>query len=226
MDFLGKSKYYSGEWFLSDGKFSFIIQDNDIFYYQIGHIDNYDNIITDYYIDSNSIFNPILIKNIFNSKSIDIFLKDIFFDKNNNSFLLPSEEKIVCYCYKLSNEEKIKDKEKNVLKKYINEISNILLSIYIFEENLKKDIQDSISNTNNKGHKVILDECYLIRKDYLNEYKSLFLYDKISKYIKDNNLKNNENKEQILSKYILDNFNNYFKNLFTNKKNKKNWEFF
>ena len=56
MDFLGKSKYYSGEWFLSDGKFSFIIQDNDIFYYQIGHIDNYDNIITDDYIDPNSIF--------------------------------------------------------------------------------------------------------------------------------------------------------------------------
>ena len=230
LDFLGESKYYSGECFLSNGKISFIIQDNekdyDMLYYQIGHLDDNDNIITDYYIDSNSSINPILIKNIFNSKSIDIFLKDIFIEKNSNSFILQSEEKIVCYCYKISNEEKTKDKEKNILKKNINEIANILLSIYIFGENLKKEIEDSISNKNHKGYKGILNECYLIRKDYLNEYKNLFLYDKISKYIKDNNLKNNENKEQILSKYILDNFNNYFKNLFTNKKNKKIENFF
>ena len=86
-------KYYTGECYICDGKIAFIIEDNDIFYFQIGHIAQNESIITEYYIDSNSVFDSILIKNVFNTGSFENFLKEVYKDKNNNSFILPNEKK-------------------------------------------------------------------------------------------------------------------------------------
>ena len=220
-DFIGESKYYTGECYVCEGKIAIISEDNNKFYYQMGFVDNKGDIITEYFIDSEYIFNSFLIKNIFISKSINVFLKDVYKDKNNNSFTLQdNEKKIICHCRKISDEKEIKDKDNYILKENINKVASILLTLYEFNDNLKKDIKNSKdSNTN------ILKDCYLIKKEYINDYRRLLMYDKICKCVNEKNMSNNENNLEILSKYIFDNFKNYFKNLFVDK-NKKLEAFF
>ena len=120
-DFIGESKYYTGECYICDGKILIITEDYNKCYYQIGFVDNKGDIINEYYIDSEYIFSSILIKNIFITKSINVFLKDIYKDKKNNSFILQdNEKKIICHCCKISDEKETKDKDNYILKENIN----------------------------------------------------------------------------------------------------------
>lgn len=221
LDFREEYKYYPGECYICDGKIVVIIQDNDIYYYQIGYIDNNDNIITEYYIDANCTFDHKLFSNIFISTSIVSFLKKVYKDKNNNSFNLNNNQNLICYCHKIGYDENdINKKEAYTLQKNINKFAKIILSFLFYNESLKKEIQNSISNINEKQFIGSFSECYLIKKEYINEYRKLFLYGKFCKYIKENNLEKSENIEKLLSKYMLNNSKNYFKNLFSNNNQK------
>ena len=214
-------KYYPGECYICDEKIVVIIQDNDIYYYQIGYIDNNDNIITEYYIDATCTFDPKLFSNIFISKSITSFLKDVYKDKKNNSFNLNNNQNLVFYCHKIGYDENdANKKETYILQKNINKFAKIILSFLFFNENFKKEIQNSISNINERQFIGSFSECYLIKKENINEYRKLFLYGKFCKYIKDNNLEKSENIEKALSKYMLNNSKIYFKNLFSNNNQK------
>ena len=221
LDFGEECKYYPGECYISDEKILVIIQDNDRYYYQIGFIDNNDNIITEYYIDTTCTFDPKLFSNIFISSSIASFLKDIYKDENNNSFKLNNNQNFNCFCHKITPDEKdINKKEAYILQKNINKFAKIILTFLSFNENLKKEIQNSISNINERQFVGSFSECYLIKKENINEYRKLFLYGKFCKYIKDKNLEKSENIEKALSKYMLNNNKNYFKNIFSDNNQK------
>jgi len=221
LDFGEEYKYYPGECYICDEKIVVVIQDNDIYYYQIGYIDNNNSIITEYYIDATCTFDHKLFSNIFLSTSIATFLKNVYIDKNNNSFKLNSNQNLVCYCHKVGYDESDENKKETyVLQKNINKFAKIILSFLFFNEILKKEIQNSISNINERQFIGSFNECYLIKKEYINDYRKLFLYGKFCKYIKDNNLEKNENIEKELSKYMFNNNKNYFKNLFSNNNQK------
>ena len=159
--------YYEGELYISDAQYSNIIicfQDSDNNNnYQIGKIVN--NIfITNYTFNFNkNISSSFLIKYIFNSRQKE----EEFFNKiyyNNNTFFINKDIPITSFKLKFSDD--------------FDCLKILFFSINIFE----KEINNKIMN---KGKIYSYENCYLINKKCLKEFKEIFLY---NDYIKDKKL--------------------------------------
>jgi len=155
------------------------------------------------------------------------------------------------YCYKLNNlienngnqnnnsldmldNEKIEENEgdkTNVLKNKDIELFDkikkrikILLLICIYQEDIKKKIKNSINSMNGEGYKnfIVEDIGYLINIDWMNNFKIIYLYDKIYDYLnKKNSLERINDYENKIDDIFYD-FKNEFINNFNNEHLYKN----
>ena len=109
---------------------------------------------------------------------------------------------------KEKKEEKITMKEIEIIKSY-NKGIKVILDLYNFNTNLKKDINDSIK-LNPDNNNFIKGNCYLIRKDYFSNFLKFYSYDEIYQNI----INYQKNSMEKISEIFLDLINNYEKNFF------------
>ena len=150
------------------------------------------------------------------------------------------------YCYKLNNliennsnqnnnsldmfdNEKIEENEgdkTNVLKNKKIELFDkikkrikILLLIGIYQEDIKKKIKISINSLNGERYKqfIVEDIGYLINFDWMNNFKFIYLYDKIYDYLNKKNSLERINDYENKIDDIFYNFKNEFLNNFNNE---------
>ena len=143
---------------------------------------------------------------------------EIYDDQNNNVLDIldyrnleenediSANKKIMKYNNYESNELQKKylelfDKSKKSIK--------ILIFIYLFEKDIEKKIKNSLNPMNGEEYKqfIVEDKGYLINTDWMNNFKNIYLYDKIYDYL---------NKKSSLE--IINNYKNYILEIFMNYK--------
>jgi len=102
-------------------------------------------------------------------------------------------------------------KEQNQGEKPFEKEIYILINIYIFNKILKEK-----SKQNSQNENINRKKCYLFNKAWIDNYKKIFLYDKLCNYAKD---KNTYIKELFKNKSIFSDVYNLSKNDFENIKN-------
>ena len=134
-------------------------------------------------------------------------------ESNQNNNMIISRE--------IQGDSNLIQKEKIKLEEFTKKQIKILILYYLFIEELKENIE--LSKTSN--------ECYLIHKNYMKEYKDFYLYNELVQEIKKillsyNDIRNNNtNKEEIIFnkldneylKKIKTNENKYPKDILDNK---------
>ena len=82
----------------------------------------------------------------------------------------------------------------------------ILIFIYLFEKDIEKKIKNSINSMNGEEYKkfIIEDIGYLINIDWMNNFKNIYLYDKIYDYL------NKKNSLEIINDYKSEIYNIFF----------------
>ena len=197
------------------------------------------------YINDNNIFIPQFILDYNNSNdislnNINIFLNNNFqdFQKENNKknyeIINEKDNSIIGYCYKLNNnidkkennnilENGSKNDESKIIEINNNNLSNsnndlheyykkgieIILLIYEFNQKIKNSL---IQNNN---HDNIINTCYLVNKEWLNNFKNIYLYNEIHEYIQNrkinlSEIKTNSESYDNLIKVIYLSFQNEF----------------
>ena len=179
--------------------------ENDKYFYEIGSFNKNNNFNLEYCITTNTIMDiNIIIKDI-TKYGFDKFIEKACVNKNGNCIIINEKYKI--YSNKII-EEPIEN-DKNMEKEhfiFIKKNISILLSIYRFNIELKKDI-GSLNQIESEG--------YLINKNLLSEYKQILLHKTII------DIFNNRNKEEIennINSFIINNKKYYLnitqKNIF------------
>jgi hypothetical protein len=214
-----KYNYLRGEYIAGYNKLLIIFQNADKnFFYEIGSINN--NIFTvEYLLNFNEKIDSNIFKNLINVNNYQAYLNNIYNNGTNNSF--PVFNNLVCFSYRVNinyeNNSLINNNnQNNYLNQLIQNIKNTLLSLIIFEKKFNDELEKS-KNEKNKEYKIYFySDCYLINKNYLDQFKKLFLYDKLSFEIFDN-LNKNANKESTNCIFII--FEEIFKKYIQNYSN-------
>ena len=203
------SNYYcEGEYYMAKTQYSNIIisfQDSEgNYHYQIGKVDENNLFNVNYIFNFNTSYNSSdLLKNILLKKEEEFFNK-IYYYRTNNEFIV--NDNIKCNFYKLNfNDE-------------LDCLKNLFFAINEFENLFKKEVSK-------KERIYTHEDCYLINKKCLNEFKDIFLY---NNYINDKNIFIN-NKQKIFdifsdkSKYekIFDKENDLKNDIYLTIKNVK-----
>ena len=203
------SNYYcEGEYYMAKTQYSNIIisfQDSEgNYHYHIGKVDENNIFNVNYIFNFNTSYNSSdLLKNILLKKEEEFFNK-IYYYRTNNEFIV--NDNIKCNFYKLNfNDE-------------LDCLKNLFFAINEFENLFKKEVSK-------KERIYTHEDCYLINKKCLNEFKDIFLY---NNYINDKNIFIN-NKQKIFdifsdkSKYekIFDKENDLKNDIYLTIKNVK-----
>ena len=180
--------YYEGEYYISNKSIysniiiSFKYLDDN--YYQIGKIYQNNIFVSNYIIDFQRNVETSYLLNfvIYDKKKEEEFFNKIYYSFENNELLI--NKFITFYVHKLNYNDDL----------YC--LKNVFLSVKKFEEELEHIEKGKIYSKGN---------CYLINKNYLNDFKNVFLYDK-------NNIENI---------FITINNKHKFNDIFLNKKYQK-----
>ena len=132
-------------------------------------------------------------------------------NNNRNSEIIESQN--------LSEKSKNKDVDSKKDENIIIDLLSFLVSMFLFEEELSKKIEEfKEESKNNESKKKFKIECYLIDKSYLLKIKELFSYEKIYKYIKTMKIKSHSDIEKkVIKEFKNENNKDLFK-LILNKK--------
>ena len=225
---------------IGDGKILLIFKYKNNSYYEIGSIDNSYNFILEYLLlEANNMPNNTIninssIFNCFNEFGIINAIRNNFLKSNGKEIYYNNS--IIGYYQEINKNEIQKEKiplDNNVnninnvnnnsndnikIDEYIYNIISFLASLFLFEENIIKILNSKKPNLNipkDSNKQLTEGTFYLINKVLVNKIKTLFSYEKIGKFIKENKI-NSYN----LNKEILFNFKNdeYYK-LVTNSIN-------
>ena len=223
-----EEKFIYANFLFGNNRILISFKNNNNIFNEIGILDENQNFIIEYLFETQikDIYKKITENNSNNFLSM-VFVNqkgDFTFDfktdkdKNNNNqnkdfnnikfYKIQNIENIE----KRNNEIKQKEKEKEKInsnsnhnknetenKQFIfNNISSILLSFLLFNNNLNKEIEQNKTFKSYNG--------YIINKKILSEYKKLFLFEKIFKYFT-----TNEKKEGNIYNFIEENKNYYSK---------------
>ena len=178
--------------------------------YQIGTINDNGNFIPEYLIDGTYSTKSQIVKK-FSDLGIKIILNNMIDDK------VTFENHYFIYCYKISNNEISIEDNKNLLENGYS-ISNIvlfLMSLYIFEEEIKRQLFASKGLKSN--YSFITISCNLINMNFITEIKKLFNYQKIKEFIDLNKITfSSQINEVVLNNFLRENEN--YKNYLEMKK--------
>ena len=164
--------YYEGEYYISyDALYSNVIisfqyNDNN-YYYQIGKIDKNQTFVVNYiiYFDKNVSSSSLSNELLYNKEKEIEFFDKIYYNGCNNELLI--NYYIKCYYYKLNFNDDFE------------QLKNIFFRINKFENEIKKYIMD-------EGKIYSFDNCYLINKNSLDEFKKIFLFKEMNTNNKNN----------------------------------------
>ena len=137
---------------------------------------------------------------------------EIYDEQNNNAFDIfdysnLEENKDISVNNKLIKYNNYKDNKLTkkdidifiIIKKRIK----ILIFIYLFEKDIEKKIKNSINSMNGEEYKkfIIEEVGFLINTDWMNNFKNIYLYDKIYDYL------NKKNSLKIINDYKSETYN-------------------
>ena len=143
--------------------------------------------------DINNDFISELILYYDNSLYLETHIKEILKNGYDNAFLYLSFQKAKVNIFKECSNEVIgfayKITEYNsdlIISKEMEEEIKIIIKIYLFNLDLKRNIDISMKYAGEKDyHKFIYnDKCYLINKEWMSEYKKYYLYDDLYNYLR------------------------------------------
>ena len=199
------SKNVSVRNYINDNKILIQYEINNNKIYIIGYIDKNNNeFISEYFIKS------------YNDNKLTIFLKDQgiseIIKKEGNNFEITEYNNLIGKLYKIKME--INEKELKCLKAI-----EALFELYKFYNNLIEKLKNQEKNFK------FNEECYLIKEKWFSEFKNIFLYDEICKFIEEKKIIKKETFSKEIYEKFKDKYNNNFKEIFINDKNIFNFEF-
>ena len=215
------NKVIHSRFFPFNDKILIVFKDNNLFNYQLGYFKN-DEFIVEYLIDLQIKFDPnkgfSFLDGLFKKVNIDNLLNYIYHNNEVSNFKI---DDAILFFYKMPNINNNNDIS------YLNITTNIIINNSIQK---KKEDKIKIDKAKNyiqiliefcKSQNEIINNCsnnekgfYLVSDRWINEFKSIFYYDKIvTKQIKDLIIKNESNLKNNIYDQLDDNIKNYFINL-------------
>ena len=150
-------------------------------------------------INSKNEFNSELLLYYDNSKDLENHINQIkqigygnifsnlnFINKEVKILLKENSSEHICTVYDLK-----KDKTNLVLKKEIEEELFNIIKIYLFNLDLKNKISLSMNYAGNDNYNSYIktEDCYMINKEWMDEYKEYYLYNELSTYLNKEEIK-------------------------------------
>ena len=165
-----------------DNKIIFYPYDSCLNYLIIGNINNINEFNTElvFYYD-NSLYLDSHIKEILKNGYAKIF-SYLLFEKNTAKIYNDFSHTHIGTAYKIE-EEKLSNE-------MIEEIY-IIIKIYLFNLDLQKNFNSSMDHAGSDNYKnyIKADKCYLINKEWMDEYKKYYLYDELYNYLEKDEIK-------------------------------------
>ena len=133
-----------------------------------------------------------------NSDKKGSIIKNDSTNKNLNKDKSPKEQTTSNSLEKEINKNNISEDDTKRIK--------IIILIYFFYQNIEKEIKKSLEYENDEEYKnkIKKAECFLIKKEWFDNFKIIFFYDKICEYIKDKDLSDIENNKDKMNNLIKD----------------------
>ena len=149
--------------------------------YIIGYISNNNLFISEYLIEP--IIPPELKYYLIQNKINDII-------KGRNNYIMNVHNKIIGNIYKINIGIAYKIEEDSLSSEMIEEIY-IIIKIYLFNLDLKKIFDSSMAHAGSENYKnyIKTDKCYLINKEWMDEFKKYYLYDELYNYLEKDEIK-------------------------------------
>ena len=216
------NNYLEGECLAGFNKIVIMFKDkNDNSYYEIGILFD-DNSFQIYYsLDIDKKITCKELRHILYILDYKDFLGNIYSNIENHSFLLNSSYNCFCFSFigqnngiyenklDIDNRNKIQN---NNIDSFIEIIKKSIISIFNFETDFNIKLKNSKNKVNkNNNFSYYHSNCHIINKILIDQYKSLILYETLTKNL--NNFINQNSKdsiEKIISNKILEIDKQYF----------------
>ena len=185
------NSFIEGKYISGDGKILIIFSNYNQKFYEIGNFNDNNEFIIEYILEEyNNAYN-ISIFYYFNKNGFNFIEENKYKEISQN--ILYNEQTPFLYYYKIAKKEDISKKfpEDNYSKlrgtedfNFIKNILAILVTLHLFENNIKTAISSSFQASNNNilngENNTRINNCYLINKQFLSEFKNVFSYKQIN----------------------------------------------